>query len=131
MEIQGAKGFAAVKYDVTMMGQYILENLAGVDKMQKMSNAEKAAFVKENYPKVMGFFKVHDLQPTLMNLRMNLPSIQSFDLSKVAPVGSVVEPKEKAVSFAGPEEKPVIEKRELMTVCCLLAFMLLLFFILD
>lgn len=80
MEIQGAKGFAAIKYDPVMLGQYILENLLGVSQMQKLSKIEKANYVKEHYPLVMAFFKVHDLQPTLMNLRMNLQAVKKYVL---------------------------------------------------
>lgn len=139
MEIQGAKGFAAIKYDPVMLGQYILENLLGVQQMQKLSKMDKATYVKEHYPKVMAFFKVHDLQPTLMNLRMNLEAIKKYVLES----GKEAQEEEKiedtqaeqaaeAVSFLGVEpETTTWNSEQSMSAVFLVGFLLLIIFLIK
>lgn len=75
---KGLKGFAKSKYDPEVMGEFILENLLGLDNMDKLSDEEKERYKKEKYPIVMTFFATHDLQPTLHNLRLNKQAIIDF-----------------------------------------------------
>lgn len=139
MEIQGAKGFAAIKYDPVMLGQYILENLLGVQEMQKLSKMDKANYVKEHYPLVMAFFKVNDLQPTLMNLRMNLEAIKKYSLAadKQGQAEEKIEAAQaelaaEAVSFLGVEpETTRWNSEQTMSAVFLVGILLLIIFLIK
>ncbi len=107
MKVRGAKGFAGVKYDTKQLGHFLLETFVGVPQMQKMDTPAKADYVKENYPKMMEWLQRNDLQPTLMNIRMNGEAI-ALHLKG--------EPAEVAFTGLIPDEQKE-EKDERLTWC--------------
>ena len=73
--VKGAKGFRNEGYNVKKIGDGIR---AFLFRKEKVENGEVGEYIKAVYPKVMAFFKEHDLEPSVANIKLNAAAIRDY-----------------------------------------------------